>query len=181
MSSSSQEAHRIRARQSGPLDARRIGQLTGDQLLLWRQIGRGGATIAELTNGGTSQESLKNLRDLRDLGAISFERSEGDDDDIPIYDETELEELSSGEERLLAETVDLEPWEKRRILAVVRAVELGEYYEVLRLPRGASRGQLKAAYYELSKQYHPDRYFGPAISAVSAPSSSASSRRPRSL
>ena len=81
-------------------------------------------------------------------------------DGIPIVDATELGELSARERELLAEDVDLQPWEKRRILAVVRSLESNDYLEALSLPPGASNRDLKRAYFELSRQLHPDRYFG---------------------
>lgn len=33
------------------------------------------------------------------------------------------------------------------------------YYEILNLPQQADKGQVKRAYYAVSKEYHPDRYF----------------------
>ena len=81
-------------------------------------------------------------------------------DGIPIVDATELGDLSERESELLAEEVDLQPWERRRILAVVRALESSDYLEVLSLPPGASNRDLKRAYYDLSRQLHPDRFFG---------------------
>ncbi|HEU5060457.1 MAG TPA: Hsp70 family protein [Kofleriaceae bacterium] len=81
-------------------------------------------------------------------------------DGIPIVDATELGDLSARERELLAEDVELEPWEKRRILAVVRALESSDYLDLLSLPPGASNRELKRAYYDLSRQLHPDRFFG---------------------
>ncbi|MBI3654191.1 MAG: DnaJ domain-containing protein [Acidobacteria bacterium] len=33
-----------------------------------------------------------------------------------------------------------------------------DYYEILEIPRQATSGEIKAAYYQLAKKYHPDRY-----------------------
>jgi curved DNA-binding protein CbpA len=33
-----------------------------------------------------------------------------------------------------------------------------DYFEVLRVPQGAGRAEIKAAYYRESRAYHPDRY-----------------------
>ena len=90
------------------------------------------------------------------MGAPPPDASDG----IPIVDATELGDLSPRESELLAEEVELEHWEKRRILAVVRALETSDYLEVLSLPPGASRRDLKRAYFELSRQMHPDRFYG---------------------
>jgi actin-like ATPase involved in cell morphogenesis len=90
------------------------------------------------------------------VGASPPDSSDG----ITIVDATELGDPSAREAELLAEEVDLEPWEKRRILAVVRALESSDYHDVLSLPSGASGRDLKRAYFDLSRHLHPDRYAG---------------------
>jgi actin-like ATPase involved in cell morphogenesis len=84
-------------------------------------------------------------------------------DEIPIVDVTELGALSPGEGELLAEDTDLLPWERRHLLAVVRAVESDDYLDLLGLAPGASARDLKRAYFELAKQLHPDRYYGRSL------------------
>lgn len=70
-----------------------------------------------------------------------------------------VQNLSEEESALLDEPCDLEDWEKHRILAVLRAVNTGNYFDLLRLPRTASRLELKRAYFALAKDFHPDRYY----------------------
>jgi actin-like ATPase involved in cell morphogenesis len=81
-------------------------------------------------------------------------------DEIPIVDVTELGDLTPREVELLGEEVDLQPWEKRRILSVVRALDSSDYLDLLGLAPGANIRDLKRAYFDLSKQLHPDRYYG---------------------
>src|SRR5512142_2597861 len=38
------------------------------------------------------------------------------------------------------------------------ALDTLDYFEVLRIPRGAGPGEVKAAYYRESRAYHPDRF-----------------------
>jgi actin-like ATPase involved in cell morphogenesis len=72
----------------------------------------------------------------------------------------DLSDMSAEEAALMAQPSDLSDEEKRRILAVVRAVNLGNYFDLLQIPRTSSRRELKRAYFQLSKQFHPDRYYG---------------------
>lgn len=92
-------------------------------------------------------------------------RDRGSSDEIIIVDATDLDELTAEESRLLAEHTDLLPWEKLRILSVVRSLHEGDYLGLLGLAPGSSARQLKRAYFELSKQLHPDRYFGRRLGA----------------
>ncbi len=60
----------------------------------------------------------------------------------------------------MAEEVDLEPARKQEILALERALDRHDHFSVLGLSPGASAADAKAAYYELSRRFHPDRYYG---------------------
>jgi hypothetical protein len=59
----------------------------------------------------------------------------------------------------LAETNDLDEQERRRILAMARLVG-HDPYALLGMPSGADARALKLAYFQLSKEIHPDRYYG---------------------
>jgi actin-like ATPase involved in cell morphogenesis len=74
--------------------------------------------------------------------------------------DAELGVLSAEEARLLGEHVELQASEKRRILAVIRAIEAGEIAQLFRMSAQPSQRELKRAYFELSKLYHPDRFYG---------------------
>lgn len=73
---------------------------------------------------------------------------------------TELGELSEEEEAALAEEVALGEEEKRRILAVMRQIRDADYFQVLGVGPGAGKRELKRAYFRISKEFHPDRYYG---------------------
>lgn len=165
----------VRARRNPAVDPARLRALSGGALEIWHRIGADGALVRDLARGVAADRLVSDLRTLQAMGAILLEEDPGSDDDIPIYDETELDEVSSPEAALLAEDVELEAWEKRRILAVRRAVAAGRMNELLNVPRNASRRQLKRAYFQLSKEYHPDRYysrkvggFGPILQEIFA-------------
>jgi curved DNA-binding protein CbpA len=59
----------------------------------------------------------------------------------------------------IAEEVDLDPDRKVEILSLDRVLDQLNHFEVLGLQPGASSAQVKKAYHEASRRYHPDRYF----------------------
>jgi tetratricopeptide (TPR) repeat protein len=68
---------------------------------------------------------------------------------IPLYDERELEAKA-----------DLDEAAKRRILNAYYGSENRNYYQLLGVARDADKKLIKAAYFELSKLFHPDSLFG---------------------
>jgi len=58
------------------------------------------------------------------------------------------------------ETVDLADDEQQRIWDMNEALGSMSHYDVLQIPRDTPTGDLKAAYYRFSKDFHPDRFFG---------------------
>jgi hypothetical protein len=64
------------------------------------------------------------------------------------------------ERAALSETVELEPDDRIRILALARLVELHDPWALLGVPNGADKKILKRAYFKLSKEVHPDRFYG---------------------
>lgn len=74
--------------------------------------------------------------------------------------EAEPSDLSEEEERALAEDVGIEPAAKRRILAMRRVAARGDPREILDVSAEAGRREIKRAYFRLSKEYHPDSYYG---------------------
>jgi curved DNA-binding protein CbpA len=60
----------------------------------------------------------------------------------------------------LAEDVDLDPERRRRILQAEASLERWSHWEALGLPWNAPAAAAKAAYLELVKVFHPDRYAG---------------------
>jgi hypothetical protein len=67
---------------------------------------------------------------------------------------------TDAERRALAEPGDLDPDERLRILAMVRLVDGRDPWALLGVPPGSDGKVLKRAYFNLSKDVHPDRYYG---------------------
>ncbi len=71
-----------------------------------------------------------------------------------------LSNPSPDELAALAESNDLDDTERRRILAMERLLEKADPYSLLGVSPAADNKTLKRAYFLLSKEIHPDRYYG---------------------
>ncbi|NBD10962.1 tetratricopeptide repeat protein [Corallococcus sp. Z5C101001] len=68
----------------------------------------------------------------------------------------------------MAEEVDLEPEQKREIIDLERSLDGMDHHAVLGVPRGATAQEVKQAYYNASRRFHPDRYFGKNLGSFRA-------------
>jgi len=68
----------------------------------------------------------------------------------------------------LAEEVDLEPERKKEIIELERSLDGLDHFAVLGLKPGASAAEAKQAYYNASRRFHPDRYFGKNLGSFRA-------------
>jgi tetratricopeptide (TPR) repeat protein len=71
-----------------------------------------------------------------------------------------LPATSPDELRALAEDVELTDTERRRILAMARLLDKNDPHLLLGVSGAADPKTLKRAYFLLSKEVHPDRYYG---------------------
>ena len=60
----------------------------------------------------------------------------------------------------LAEKVELEDARKREVLKLEARLATDDYFALLGVPVRAPAVECKKAYYELTKRFHPDRFFG---------------------
>ncbi|MBN8232964.1 tetratricopeptide repeat protein [Corallococcus macrosporus] len=68
----------------------------------------------------------------------------------------------------MAEEVDLDPEQKRDIIEMERSLDGMDHHAVLGVARGASPQEVKQAYYNASRRFHPDRYFGKNLGSFRA-------------
>jgi hypothetical protein len=67
---------------------------------------------------------------------------------------------SDAEKKALDETAELALPDRLRILAMMRLVDGRDPWALLGVERGSNEKTLKRAYFKLSKEIHPDRFFG---------------------
>jgi hypothetical protein len=77
----------------------------------------------------------------------------------PVID-LALTDPSAEEVRALADDNVLSDQVRRKILAMARLLEQRDPYILLGVPHGADKQLLKHAYFKLSKEIHPDRFYG---------------------
>ncbi len=67
----------------------------------------------------------------------------------PLYDPRELDEVA-----------DLEPERKHEILHAYYRLSEVDFYQLLGISRSADKAEIRAAYFRLSKRFHPDTLYG---------------------
>jgi hypothetical protein len=91
----------------------------------------------------------------------------GDDDPEPVHD-LALPGATPAELAALQESNALDDHIRRRILAMARLADGRDPWALLGVPDGADARHLKRAYFRLSKEIHPDRYFGQQLGSFGA-------------
>jgi tetratricopeptide (TPR) repeat protein len=73
-----------------------------------------------------------------------------------------------GDAAAMAEAVDLEQERRLEILYVYEHLERLDYFSFFGLTREADRKDIKAAYFALSKRFHPDLFYGKELGSYKA-------------
>ena len=76
-----------------------------------------------------------------------------------------LEQPTAAERAAMAEPGDLSLDEKTRVLAGLRLVAAGDPWALVGVAAGADKRAIKRAFFERSKLYHPDRFYGRDLGA----------------
>ena len=76
-----------------------------------------------------------------------------------VDDEWALNDPSHDELRAMVEEIELSDLERRRILVMARRIAAGDPWKVFGLAVGTDNREIKRAYFRMSKDFHPDRYY----------------------
>jgi curved DNA-binding protein CbpA len=68
----------------------------------------------------------------------------------------------------MLEQVELDDGRKREILDLEKRLENANHFEALGVALGSDAAEVKSAFFELSKKFHPDRYFGKNLGSFKA-------------
>jgi curved DNA-binding protein CbpA len=130
--------------------------LTPEERRLFTAVGRV-SRIGDLLQGAGLEEprAIALLLSLRAKGAVVPARVQKPVPTDPV-------------DAALCEEVDLPAERKKEILDLERALDRLNHFEVLGLRPGASAEEARKAYYDASRRYHPDRYFGKNLGSFRA-------------
>jgi tetratricopeptide (TPR) repeat protein len=172
-----------RLRVNPEFDPTRHGQLTAEEYFVLSRIdGYTSTRDVILMMGLSSERTIEILSKLRRVGAVlvagetpasvagRLQTAPGADASAeapaePAAPEVSLEPLSDAEAAAMADAVDLSDAEKRRVIAMRRTVESGDYFALLGVGPDVDKRELKRAYFRISKEFHPDRYYGRSLGA----------------
>jgi tetratricopeptide (TPR) repeat protein len=160
-----------------PADA----ELTPEHYFVLTRIdGRTALSQLVLISGFPEDKTIAILKKLRDEGAIYFpgeppprKKARGTNPNPsqtgparvpttspkPAVTRTDVQV----DERALAEACDLSLEQKRAILIKQATLKTSNLFEVLEVGIDADKRALKRAYFKISKDFHPDRYYGKAL------------------
>jgi curved DNA-binding protein CbpA len=129
------------------VDATRLN-LTPEERELFDRVGRA-AQISSLITGSAHPEArtIALLLSLRAKGAVVPAKVQAAGPSAPTA------------AAALNEDVELTDERKREILEMEAALETKNHFEVFGVPTNVTQDELKRSFYELSRKYHPDRYF----------------------
>lgn len=130
------------------VDADRLN-LTPDERALFDRVGRA-AQIFQLVAGAPHPEAktIGLLLSLRAKGAI-----------VPARVQRAQSQGGSMPAAGMQEAVDLSEEKKREILDFEIAIETKNHFELFGLKPTATATEVRDAFYELSRKFHPDRFF----------------------
>ena len=179
-----------RARQNPGFDPTSLSNFTSEDYYVWSRVdGTTTLKDLILMVGFEPERTIEILRRLRGFGAlllpdetpemvakrVAEQSASAAASPPPVNAKGTGQSLASGsaetapddsaltdEERAALQQADvvLTDAQKRRVLAMRRTIGRADFFELFDLGRDANNRQLKRAYFRLSKEFHPDRFYG---------------------
>jgi tetratricopeptide (TPR) repeat protein len=184
----------VAPRQNPEFDPLRRSDLSSQDYYVWSRIdGRSSFKDLILATGLPPDQAIEVLRRLRGWGALLLPQETPDSvrariaaaapapvktrpraetetasPPPPPPPRVDLGALHPAERAALAEEVDLPEEERRRIIHLRRLAHAGDYYGLLGVAVDADKKEVKRAYFRISKELHPDRYYQRRIGSFGA-------------
>ena len=155
----------LRAAGAAQFDAVGSGFSAEDYFVLTRVDGRTSLKDIMLISGFPVDKAIAILQKLHDKHAIVLSAPAGSATQAP-----RASAAGAGPAEwapLLAERVDLDETQKLAILRAHERLREGNFFEILGVAADADARALKRAYFGLSKDFHPDRFY--SISSITPP------------
>lgn len=133
------------------------GDFTSEDYFVWSRCD-GVASIKQLiqTLGMGTTKSLEILERLRSNGAIVIDGETQEPDQAAEGTAASAEQPSEG-------GIDLTPEQKTRISAMIEILDNQNLFEFLGVTPDAKKREYKRAYFKVSKEFHPDRFYGKSL------------------
>lgn len=159
------------------VDLNRVSLSVEDMFVVSRIDGRATVDEIALLIGKDPKQTATIIDRLKQLGVVNFSGASAPaPSPVPVPEkkpaDSEYGDFEFDDE-LLLEAGDLDLRARKKILFMLGQLPVLTHYQLLGIERGAEKKDIKRAYFERSKEWHPDRFrkpnlgsFGPLISKI---------------
>ncbi len=161
------ETLKYRPRVDQSLDLRKLRIDAKEGFLLSRVDGKTSVEQLLMVSGMSKQETMGALSKLLKEGIIFFEEKPKVIDKIKgkgvPYVQVKGKKIQREEDWVMEEGVEIAEEDKKKILSTYENLDNLNYYKILGIKKSSDRREIKRAYFALSREFHPDRYFRKSI------------------
>ncbi|UCD84201.1 MAG: DnaJ domain-containing protein [Deltaproteobacteria bacterium] len=161
------ETLKYRPRINQSLDLRKLSIDPKEGFLLSRVDGNTSVEQLLMVSGMDREETMQSLSKLLKQGIIFFaeklkEKTERKEQGAP-YSQVKGKKAEKEEDWVVDEGVEISEKDKEKIHSTYKSLGNLNYYKILGIEKGADQRKIKSAYFSLSREFHPDRYFRKSI------------------
>ncbi len=166
------ETLKYRPRVDQSLDLRKLRIDAKEGFLLSRVDGKTSVEQLLMVSGMSKQETMGALSKLLKQGIVFFEEKPKVIDKIKEkgvpYVQVKGKKIQREEDWVMEEGVEIAEEDKKKILSTYENLDNLNYYKILGIKKSSDRREIKRAYFALSREFHPDRYFRKSIGRFKA-------------